>query len=154
MICRFFLVAFIIFSLYLVFVRLISMCLAVFLGLFCMEFSVLPQFECFLSHIRGIFYYNLFKCFLWPLSLSSSSGMPMMGMLVRLMSSQSSLRLSSVLFIPFSLFLFFFFFVAVISTTVFHNTYSLICCSASINLLLVPSRVFLHFRYCAIHLAL
>ena len=42
------------------------------LGLYCMGLSVLPGLECFLSHVRELFSYYLFKYFLRPfLSLFS-----------------------------------------------------------------------------------
>ena len=56
----------------------------------------------FLLHFREGFLYYLFKYFLMPLLLSS--GMPMIWMLGWLTLSQMSLRLSSFLFILFSLF--------------------------------------------------
>ena len=57
----------------------------------------------FLSHVREIFVYNLFKYFLRSF-LFFPSGTPIMQMLVCLMLSQRSLRLSSFLFNLFSLF--------------------------------------------------
>ena len=71
-----------------------------------------------------------------PFFFSSSSGTPIVQMLVHLMS-QTSLRLSSILFILFSLFCS----LAVISTVL--SSSSLIHSSASVILLLIPSRVFL-----------
>ena len=47
----------------------------------------------FLCHIREVFNYNLFKYFLRPFFFSSSSGTPIIRMLVCLMLSQRSLRL-------------------------------------------------------------
>ena len=70
-----------------------------------------------------------------PFSVSSHCGFPVM--LVRLILSQGSLRLSSVLFILFTLFCS----SAVISTIL--SSSSLIHSSASDILLLIPSRVFL-----------
>ena len=58
----------------------------------------------FCSHVREVFSYYLFKYFLRSFSLSSPSGTPIMRILVCLMLSQGSLRLSSFLFIPFSIF--------------------------------------------------
>ena len=66
----------------------------------------------------------------------SSSGTPIIRMLVRLMLSQRPVRLSSILFILFSLSCS----VVVISTIL--SSRSLILSSASVILLLIPSRVF------------
>ena len=97
---------FLIFSLCLVFVSLISMCLGMFLlgfilyGTLCASwtwltssFSMLGKFSTIIS--SKIFSYPLFY---------SSSWTPIIRMLVHLISSKRSLRLSSVLFIPFTLF--------------------------------------------------
>ena len=106
--CFFSLAAFNIFSLSLTLVTVINMCLRVFLlgfilysthCAFCIwvsgSFSMLGKF----------FGYYLFKYFFWPfLSLSPSSGTSVIWMLVCLILSQSSLRLSSFLFHLFSLF--------------------------------------------------
>ena len=70
----------------------------------------------FLSHVREVFSYYLFKYFLR--SFLSSSGTPVMLMLVRLMLSEKSLRLFSFLFILFSIFCS----VAVISTILFSHS--------------------------------
>ena len=104
------------------------------LHLSCMGLSALPglKIDYFLSHIREVFNYNLFKYFLRPF-FSSSSGTPIMQILVHLMLSQRSLRLSSILFILFSLFCSF----VVISTIL--SSRSLIRSSASVILLLIPS---------------
>ena len=91
----------------------------------------------FLSHIREFFNYNLFKYFLSPVFFSFSSGTPIIRMLVCLMLSQRSLRLSSILFILFSSFC-----SAVIISTILCSR-SLICSSAPVILLLIPSREFL-----------
>ena len=93
--------------------------------------------DCFLSHIREVFDYNLFKYFSVPFFFSSSSGTLIVRMLVRLMLSQRSVRLSSILFILFSLF----WSVVVISTIL--SSSSLTRSSASVILLLIPSREFL-----------
>ena len=74
--------------------------------------------------------------FLWPFFLSSS-GTLMIQMLGCLILSQRSLRLSSFLLILFSFFLSASFISTIVSAT------SLILSSASVILLLVPSRVFL-----------
>ena len=65
----------------------------------------------FLSHVQEVFSFLFFKYFLRAF-LSSPSGTPIMQMLVCLMLSQRSLRLSAFLFILFSVFCS----VAVIST--------------------------------------
>ena len=107
-ICCFALVDFNMFSLYLIFARCISMCLNMFIlcGILCfLNLSVcFPMLGKFLASS------NIFS---GPFSLSSPYGTPMMWMLVCLMLSQRSLRLSSVLLILLSLF----FSVTVISTT-------------------------------------
>ena len=90
----------------------------------------------FLSHVKEVFDYNLFKYFLRPFLFSSSSGTLIIRMLVCLVLSQRSLRLSSILFILFSLFCS----SALISTLL--SSSSLICSSASVFLLLIPSSYF------------
>ena len=92
--------------------------------------------EWFLSHIRDVFDYNLFKYFLWPFLLSCPSGSPVMQMLVHWMLSQRSLICNSGFFILLSLF----FSVAVIFTTL--SSTSLIHSSTSVTLLLIPTSVF------------
>ena len=72
-----------------------------------------------------------------PFFFSSSSGTPIIQMLVPLMLSQSSWRLSSILYILFSLFCS----AVVIATILF--SWSLIRSSASVILLLIPSRKYL-----------
>ena len=92
-------------SLCLTFVSLISMCLGVFLlgfilyGTLCLmdliiSFSMLGKFSTIISS----------KIFSYPFIFSSSSGSPIIQILVHLMWSQRSLRLSSALFILFTLF--------------------------------------------------
>ena len=116
------------------------MCLGVFLlgfilyGTLCasstrvtISFPMLGKFSTIIS--SNIFSDSFF-------SSSSSSGTPVTQMFVHLVLSQRSLRLSSVLFILFSLF----FSSAVISTILSYS--SLIHTSASVILLLIPSRVF------------
>ena len=125
-------------SLCLVFVSLICMRLGMFLLEFILyetlcaswtwltiSFSMLGKFSTIVSS----------KFFSYPFFFSSS-GTHIVRMLVRLILSQRSLRLSSVLFILFSLFCS----SQVISTILSSN--SLICSSASDILLLIPSRVF------------
>ena len=79
-ICCFSLINFNIFSLYLIFLSLIKINnnfqFMFPLGFIQYGCFVLPQLECFLSHIREILSYNL-KYFLWPfLCLSCPSGAP------------------------------------------------------------------------------
>ena len=106
-VCRFSL-AVLIFYLSLIFVSLITVCLGVLAppwvfpawDLLCF----LDLVDCFLSHVREVFSYYLFRYFLGSF-LSSPSGTPKMQMLVHLMLSQRSLRLSSFFFfIIFSIF--------------------------------------------------
>ena len=105
--CCFFLAAFNILYLCLVFVSLSSMCLGMFLlgfilyGTLCpswtwltISFSMLGKFSTIISS----------KIFSYPFFFSSSSGTPLIQMLVCLTLSPRSLRLSSVLFILFTLF--------------------------------------------------
>ena len=91
----------------------------------------------FLSHIREVFNYNLFKYFLSPFLFLFFFGTPKIRMLVHLMLSQRCLRLSSILFILFSLFC-----SVVVISTIFYSR-SLIRSSASVILLLILSREFL-----------
>ena len=124
----------------LVFFSLISMCLGMFLLGFILfgtlyvswtwltiSFSMLGKFSTIIS--SKIFSYLFF--------FSSSSGTPVIQMLVHLILSQRSLRLSSVLFILFTLFCS----SEAISTIL--SASPLIRSSASDILLLFPSRVFL-----------
>ena len=99
-ICCFPLVVFNILSLSLIFVSLIIVCLGVFLLGFILPgtLCLLDLVEYFLSHVRKVFTYYLFKYFLRSFSLSSSSGTTIMQMLVCLILSQRSLMLSSVFF--------------------------------------------------------
>ena len=126
------------FYLCLIFVTLINTCLGVFLlGLLfmgCLGFLDLVGY--FLSHAREVFIYYLLKYFLMVFLLSSYSGTPMIQMLGHLTLSQRSLRLSSFLLIFFSFFL-----SAPFISTILCST-SLILSSASVILLLVPSRMF------------
>ena len=129
------LAAFNIFSLYLIFDRLIYMCLGMFLlgfilyGIFCASWTWLTISSPLLEKFSSIISSNIFSD---PFFISSS-GTPIIQMLVCLMLSQRSLRLSSILFILFSLFCS----VAVISTIL--SSRSRICSSASVILLLIPS---------------
>ena len=90
-------------SLYLVLISLISMCLGMILlyGALCsswtwlnISFSMLGKFTTIMSS----------KFFLYPFLLSSYSGTPIIWILVYLIWSQRSLRLSSDLFVLFTLF--------------------------------------------------
>ena len=108
------------------------------LGLSCWEsLCFLDLIDYFLSRVREVFNYNLFKYFLSPFLFLFFSGTPIIRLLVRLMLSQRSLRLSSILFILFSLFC-----CAVLISTILSSR-SLIRSSASVILLLIPSREFL-----------
>ena len=103
--CCFSLAAFNILSLYLVFVSLISMCLGVFLlgltlyGTLCLW----DLNDYFLFHVGEIFNDNLFKYFLIPFLFRIFFWTPIIWILVPLILSQRSLRLSSVLFTLFIL---------------------------------------------------
>ena len=110
---HFSLVAFNILSLSLIFVSLITICLSVCLLGFILSGTLcfLDFVDYFLSHIQEVFSYYLFKqfprkqkYFSGPFSFSSPSGTPLLRMFVHLMLSQRSLRLSSFLFILFSIF--------------------------------------------------
>ena len=136
--CCFSLAAFNILSLCLVFASLIN---TVFPWVYPVwdSLCLLDLIDYFLFHAGEIFNYNLSKKFLIFSNpfFFSSSGTPIIQMLVHLTLSQRSLRLSSVLFILFTLFCF----SEVISNLL--SSSSLICSSASDILLLIPSRVFL-----------
>ena len=96
-------------------------------GLMTVSFSMLGKFSTIISS----------KIFSYPFFLSSSSGTPIIRLLVHLILSQWSLKLASVLFILFTLLCS----SEVISTIL--SSSSLICSSASDILLLIPPRVFL-----------
>ena len=138
-ICCFSLAAFNIFCLYLIFDSLINMCLGVFLfgfilyGTLCASWTWLTISFPMLGKFLIIISSNIFSD---PFFSSSSSGTPIIQMLVCLMLSQRSLRLSSILFLLFSLF----YSPPVISTIL--SSSSLIHCFASVTLLLIPSRIF------------
>ena len=133
--CCFSLAAFNIFSLYFIFDSFINMCLGVFqLGFILygtlsaswtwltISFPVLGKFSTIISS-------NIFSD---PFFFSSSSETPIIQMLVHLTLSQQSLRLSSILFILFSLFC-----SAVVISTILPSR-SLICSSALVIMLLIP----------------
>ena len=139
-ICYFSLAAFNICSLCLIFVNLINMCLGVFLLGFLLfgtlwvswtwviiSFPILGKFSTIISS----------SIFSWSFFWSSSSGTPMIRMFWCLILSWRSLTLSSFLLIHFSFFLSESFISTILSST------SLILSSASVILLLVPSKVFL-----------
>ena len=138
--CCFSLAAFNILSLCLVFVSLISMCLGMFLLGFILygtlwaswtwltiSFSMLGKFSTIISS----------KIFSYPFFFSSFSGTPIIQMLVHLILPQRSLRLSSVLFILFTLFC------SSEVISIILSSSPLIRYSASDILLLIPSDVFL-----------
>ncbi|XP_049565758.1 uncharacterized protein LOC125964388 [Orcinus orca] len=139
-ICCFSLAAFNMLSLNLSFVSLINMCLGGFFlgfilfGTLCASWTWVTLSFPMLGMFSTIISSNIFSV---PFFFSSSSGTPIIRMLVRLVLSQRSLRLSSVLFIAFSLFC-----SAVVISTILSSR-SLIRSSASVILLLIPSRVFL-----------
>ena len=147
-ICCFSLTAFNIFPLYLIFDSLINMCLGVFLLGFILYGTLwfLHWIDYFLYHIREVVNYNLFKYFLslflfflfffWDPYNSNVGAFNVV---------PGSLRLSSILYILFSLFCS----VVVISTIL--SSRSLIRSSASVILLLIPSREFFNFIYCVGH---
>ena len=107
-ICYFSLVTFNILSLSLIFVSLITMWLCVFLrfirpGTFCASWIELTTSFPMFGKFSSIFSLNIFS---GPFSLSSPSGTPIVRVLVCLMLSQRSLRLSYFLFILFFYILF------------------------------------------------
>ena len=139
--CCFFLVAFNSLYLCLVFVSLInyvSWHVSPWLYPVWDSLCLLDLTDYFLFQVGEIFNYNRFKTFLIPfLFLTSSSGNPIIQMLVCLIWSQRSLRLSLALFILFTLVCS----SEVISTIL--SSSSLIHSFASDILLLFHSRVFL-----------
>ena len=133
--CCFIVVAFNIFSLYLIFVFFINMCLGMFLLGFvlCGTLCFLDLGDYFLSHVRDIFSYYLFKYFLRPFFSLSLFLRPLWckcsiwccprGLLTFIVSFYSLFcSMSAVITILFSS--------------------SVICFSASFILLLIPSSVF------------
>ena len=137
--CCFSLAAFNVCSLYLIFDGLINMCLSVFLlefilyGTLCASWTSVAISLHMLGNFSTIISSNIFSD---GFSFSSASGAPIIRILVHLMLSQRSVRLSSILFILFSLFCS----VVIISTIL--SSRSLIHSSASVILLLIPSREF------------
>ena len=138
--------AFNIFCLYLIFDNLINMCLGMFLlgfilyGTLCASLTWLTTFFPILGKFSTVISSNIFSV---PFFISSSSGTPIIQMSVCLMLSQMSLRLSSIFFHLFSLFC-----SAVVISTIFSSR-SLIHSSASVILLLIPSREFLILLCCS-----
>ena len=98
------LAAFNIFSLYLIFDSLINMCLGMFqfgfilYGTLCASWTWLTIFFPMLGKFSTIISSNIFSV---PFFFSSFSGTPIIQMLVHLMLSQRSLRLSSILLFLF-----------------------------------------------------
>ena len=138
-ICFFSLATFNILSLYWVFDSLFNMCLHVFLfgfilyGAVCASWTWLTISFPILGKFSTIICSDIFSV---PFFFSFSYGTCIIWMLVRLILSQKSLRLSSVLFILFSLFC-----SAVVVSSILSSR-SLIRSSASVFLLLIPSREF------------
>ena len=108
-ICCFSLAAFNIYSLCLIFVNLINMCLGVFRLGFILFGTLWFSWTSVISSFPILWKFSTIissSIFSWSFFLSSSSGTPMTQMLGCLTLSQRSLKLSSFLLIPFSLFLF------------------------------------------------
>ena len=142
--CCFSLAAFNILSLCLVFVSLImyvSRCVSPWIYPAWDSLCLLDLINYFLFHVEEILNYNLFKIFSYLFFFSSPSGTPIISpivwMPVHLILSQRSLRLSSALFILFTLFCS----SEVISTIL--SSSLLVSSSVSDILLLISSRVFL-----------
>ena len=138
-----------IFSLALNFVHLINMCLSMLdLGLSCIGLFALPGLESVSFPMLGkflmIFYSNMFS---GPLPPTPTSGTPIMQILLCLIFSQRSLRLSF-----FHSFFSLFCSTAVISTIL--SSRWLIRSLASFTLMLIPSSIFFYFRDCIVHLLL
>ena len=137
--CCFSLAAFNILSLFSLY-SLISMCVGMFLlgfilyGTLCASWTLLTISFFMLGKFSTIISSKIFS---YPFFFSSSSGTPIIQMLVYLIWSQRSLRLSSALFILFTLFCS----SEVISTIL--SSSSLIRSSASDILLLIPFSVFI-----------
>ena len=103
----------------------------------CGTLWLLELIDYFLFHVGEIFHYNLSKNYLISFFFfSSSSETPIIRMLVHLIWSQRSLRLSSAL-----LFLFALFCSSEVISTILSSKSPI--CSASDILLLIPSKVFL-----------
>ena len=105
---------------------------------------LLDLIDYFLFHVGEISTLISSKIFSYPFFFFSSSGTPIIQMLMCLILSQRSLRQSSVLFILFTVFCF----SEAISTIL--SSSSLICSSVSDILLLIPSRVFFNFTNCVV----
>ena len=103
-ICHVSLVAFNIFPLYLIFVSLINMCLDVFLFGFILYGTLCTSWTWVASSFPVLWKFSIIissNIFSDPFSFSSSSGTPIIRMLVCLMLSQRSLKLFSLLFFLF-----------------------------------------------------
>ena len=137
-ICCLSLAAFNIFSLYLIFDSLINMCLSVFLFGFILYGTLhfLDLIDYFLSHVREGYYYNLFKYFLRPFLFlfflwdHYNSNVGAFNIVPEVSETVlNSFRSFFCILLP-----------VVISTIL--SSSSLIHSSASVILLLIPSRVF------------
>ena len=132
-------------SLCLVFVNLISMCLvSPWVYPVWDSLCLLDLIDCFLFHVGEIFNDNCCEIFLYLYFFSSSSGTPVIWMLVHLILPQKSLRLSSVLFFLFTLFC-----SSEVFSTILYSS-SLIRSYASDILLLIPSGVFFNVSNCVV----
>ena len=136
--CCFSLAAFNNFSLCLVFVSLVCILVSFSSDLPCIGHFRPLGLDYLLFHVGKIFNYNLFQKISCPFFFSPSSRTPIIQMLVCLTLSHRSLRLSSVLFILFTLFC---------SSEFISTILSLIHSSASDMLLLIPSRVFINSAF-------
>ena len=124
-------------SLSLIFVGLVTKCLGVLLLGFILPGTLLPGLDYFLSHVRKVSAIISSNIFSGPSSPPSET--PMMWVLVHLMLSQRSLRLSSSFFFLFSISCS----AAVVYTVL--SSRSFICSPASFILLLIPSSVLFMF---------
>ena len=122
----------------------VSQCIPPWVYPFWDSLDFLDLVDYFLSLVRKVFSYCLFKIFLRSSLSLFSFWDPFNRMLVYLMLLQSSLRLSSSLFILFSVF----YSVAVISTILSSWLYS--CSSASVILLLILSSILFIPIFCSL----
>ena len=115
------------------------MCLDVFLLEFILYWTLcfLNLIDYFLSHAGKVFNYSIFKKLLSGFLFSFSSGTSIAQMLVCLILSQRSLKRSSFIFILFPLLC------SSVTISTILSSSSLCHSSASVSLLLFPSRVFL-----------
>ena len=108
------------------------------LGRFCLDALWFWDLHvCFLSQVSEVFSYYVFKYVLFPFLALSSSETPIMQMLLHLMLSKRSLKLSSFFF----KFLFLFFYSAWVISPILSSS-SQSHSSVSSNLLLIPSHGF------------